>query len=113
MKVKKLLIIAVVVSTAILFNSPACAEFGWFFCTVDQIGVSTRLEVQLTTIHGQGNPSEFSKKWFELSPNPDVQQHLNRFLATILTAISTGATIQVGLDPAEKKSIYGLYIAAK
>lgn len=77
----------------------------WYTCDVERTGAgSNNMFVKLSDTD---DPPEFTDKWFIL-----LEDTKNQMLATILTAMSTNRTIQIGVDDASVSYpiIQALYI---
>jgi hypothetical protein len=94
MNTKKLVLIAVMACSVILFSSiHALAAANWFTATVVSSTAGTTFQCQLTGTEDGGSRS-FTGKTFLL-----YQPLQNQMLAVLLTAQSMGSSVRVYVDP--------------
>ena len=94
MKSKKVVLIALMIGSFVLFSSiNVMAAAAWFTCTVVSSTAGASPQCQLTGTEDGGSRS-FTNKTFLLDP-----ANANSMLAVLLSAQAVGAQVRVFVDP--------------
>jgi hypothetical protein len=99
--------VIVVLGPNVVLISPAMAEYNWFTCKVEMVGMGG--EAYIFYLTDTGGSQAFKNKKFFIHNYLKKAGKEKEFLAIALSALFAGKNVYVQVDPADERSLWCMF----